>query len=88
MEDIITYADDNYDRESNDNLQMAIAGAKKKNGEHKSGLKINVHKTEICIFHRRNLLTREVDVNSINIIAKCNFLLHYLAARPARQTLQ
>ena len=33
----------------------------------KSGLKINVEKTEICIFHRRNKLIREIEIQGVLI---------------------
>ena len=33
----------------------------------KSGLKINTEKTEICIFHRRNLVVKDVELMGLTI---------------------
>ena len=75
LEDLITYADDNYAGGSDEDLLAAIMMVKTKMEKittwmTMSGLKINVAKTEICIFHRRNKLLREIEIQGVNITTK------------------
>ena len=49
---------------------MAMITVKRKWRMHQNGLKINMAKTDICIFHRRNLLTREIELSGTKIMAR------------------
>ena len=88
LEDLITYADDNYIGEMNENLEIAISNIVTKNERIMkwmacSGLKVNDSKTEICIFHRtqsrsavitinNTTLTSSTTINILGITFDCN----------------
>ena len=72
LETIVTYADDNYLGSENANIILAKQEIKRKiNVITKwltgSGLKINDQKTEICIFHRKELIKEEIEINNIKL---------------------
>ena len=69
---MLTYADDNYAGASNELLQVAVNELKSKMERiirwmKMSGLKINVSKTEICVFHRRNIVQINVELDGTMI---------------------
>ena len=72
LEDLITYADDNYLGTENTFLSIALAETKRKIVAvscwlKKSGLKINDQKTEICIFHRKEKASATIKINNNDI---------------------
>ena len=81
MEDLTTYADDNYMGEENKNVEIAISNLIAKNERimkwmASSGLKINNSKTEICIFHRTetNIVNITIDNTIITSTDTINIL--------------
>ena len=72
LEDLLTYADDNYAGGANQSLEIAtnLVGIRM-NGIAKwmkmSGLKINIAKTELCVFHRRNLVQISIEMDGTEI---------------------
>ena len=81
IEDLDTYADDNYMGEENKNVQEAIRKIIAKTERvmkwmSSFGLKINESKTELCIFHRRQSITVDVIIDNTNLTSKdtINFL--------------
>ena len=72
IEDLTTYADDNYMGEENENLELAIQNVSRKTEAvikwmSSSGLRINETKTEICIFHRSHSSILNVTLNNTRI---------------------
>ena len=75
LEDLITYADDNYAGVGNDSLEQAkgmveIMMNRTVKWMKMSGLKIKVSKTELCVFHRRNLVQITLEIDGILISSK------------------
>ena len=73
--DIVNYADDNYIGNENENLATAMLNVKLKTEGicdwlSNSGLKINEEKTEICIFHRRNVMCKTFTIKNSTIVSK------------------
>ena len=76
IEDLITYADDNYFGESDADMDVATRKLVTRmeiaiRWLTMSGLKINTAKTELCIFHRRNVL---VSLETFKVKCKKMFL--------------
>jgi hypothetical protein len=74
-EDAISYADDNYLIKGNRNKEVALQRLqfqvqKVEKWLTSSGLKVNVEKTEIAIFHKTDTATTSIKINDIEIHTK------------------
>ena len=74
---VATYADNNYLGEADEDVLAAMNRVIRRMENLSkwllmSGLKINVEKTEICIFHTRNIIAQEVELNNVKIVTKNN----------------
>ena len=81
---MITYADDNYFGESDEEAEVAIRRitARMENAIRwltMSGLKINTLKTEFCIFHRKNVLTKQIDL--MGLVVKTGTTINVLGIK-------
>ena len=68
----MTYADDNYVGAADENLERATEMVKTRMSRISkwmtmSGLKINISKTELCVFHRRNLVQISFELEGTEI---------------------
>ena len=75
IEDLVTYADDNYMGEEHKCIKEAISKIIEKTERvmrwmSSSGLKINESKTEICIFHRSQTITMDVIIDNTSLTSK------------------
>jgi hypothetical protein len=74
-EDLISYVDDSYLIRGNKNKEIALRRLqfqiqKAQNWLTSSGLKVNLEKTEIVIFHRTDTATSSIKINEIEISTK------------------
>jgi hypothetical protein len=74
-EDLVSYADDSYLIRGNKNKEIALRRLqfqiqKVQNWLTSSGLKVNLEKTEIVIFHRTDTATSSIKINEIEISTK------------------
>jgi hypothetical protein len=74
-EDMISYADDSYLIRGNKNKDLALQRLqfqikKVQNWLTSSGLKVNVEKTEIVIFHKADTATSSIELNDVKIHTK------------------
>ena len=75
IEDMISYADDSYLIKGNKNKQIALQRLsfqlkKAKKWLTNSGLKVNVEKTELIIFHRTDTATTSIRTNGVDVQSK------------------